>query len=95
MELKRDQIENFSSDGLFGKLILKNENQETTLFTKEKTFNLRFKWPFGKPLDSCIISQNSFASYTIQMKYICIIYQKVFTYQVKICLPVYAGTDVY
>lgn len=58
MELKRDQIENFSSDGLFGKLILKNENQEITLFTKEKTFNLRFKWPFGKPLDSCILDGN-------------------------------------
>lgn len=54
IQLRRNRIDAFKSDGVFGKLILKSDNEEITLFTKEKIWNLQKIWPHGKPMDSCV-----------------------------------------
>ena len=54
IELRRNRVDAFKSEGVFGKLILKSDKEEITLFTKEKIWNLQKMWPHGKPMDSCV-----------------------------------------
>ncbi len=52
--LTRSNAEYFDIDGVFGKLVLQSGDENINLYTKEKIWSIMDKWPYGKPIDSCV-----------------------------------------